>query len=423
MSPARTPRPPALRYRPARRTDVENLAELGMLAYRVASLEKRREFYTDHPRFTLRDVRVAELDGRMVGSLVLYPLNAWVRGVRVPLTGLGSVAVSPEHRRRGVAEAMLRAMLRELRQRGSALTCLYAFRGSFYRKFGWGVIELTHELSVAPSNLPASDETRWVRRLMLPDRPAVQALYERVAQQQGHFTFERRAEWWERRLWTYPGDWVVYEGRRRGQIEGYLYYEVDAANGPFKLTLTVKEFVAGTPEAHRGLVGYLSTLSDQVRELEVGAPADGVWLSTLRTGQSLRHQADLGLQTDTGRVTHGLMLRFTDVKAGLESLPVAPGARGELVIEVADEVLPANVRAWRVVAREGRLAVSPESGRRGRGPRLSVAADVLGPLAAGTVSAVRAAETGLLESSAGGAELVEPWFRARAAFVHPMNGF
>src|SRR5256885_170956 len=67
VSPTRTSRPPALRYRPARRTDVENLAELGMLAYRVASLEKRRDFYTDHPRFTLRDVRVAELDGRMVG--------------------------------------------------------------------------------------------------------------------------------------------------------------------------------------------------------------------------------------------------------------------------------------------------------------------------------------------------------------------
>ena len=62
MSPARAPRAPVIRYRPARRTDVETLAELGARAYRVSSVEKRREFYTDHPRFGLRDVRVAELE-------------------------------------------------------------------------------------------------------------------------------------------------------------------------------------------------------------------------------------------------------------------------------------------------------------------------------------------------------------------------
>jgi len=138
MSPARTLRPPALRYRPARRTDLETLAELGARVYRVSSLEQRREFYSDHPRFGLRDVRVGELDGRVVASLVLYGLTAFVRGQKVPVTGVGSVAVSPEHRRRGVAEALMRAALRELRQQGKAFSMLYAFRESFYRKFGYG---------------------------------------------------------------------------------------------------------------------------------------------------------------------------------------------------------------------------------------------------------------------------------------------
>ena len=149
----RPQRPPALRYRPARRTDVETLAELGQLAYRVSSLEQRREFYTDHPRFGLRDVRVGELDGRIVASLVLYPFTAWVRGQRVPLAGVGSVAVSPEHRRRGVGETLLRAALRELRQQGRAFSVLYAFRGSYYRKLGYGVIEVVHQLAVSPSCL------------------------------------------------------------------------------------------------------------------------------------------------------------------------------------------------------------------------------------------------------------------------------
>jgi predicted acetyltransferase len=147
-------RPPALRYRTARRTDVDTLAVLGFRAYRVRSIEQRREFYTDHPRFGLKDVRVGELDGEIVASLVLYPLTVWVRGQRLALAGVGSVAVSPEHRRRGVGEALMRSVLRELRQTGRALSVLYPFRGSYYRKLGYGVIERVHTLAITPGNLP-----------------------------------------------------------------------------------------------------------------------------------------------------------------------------------------------------------------------------------------------------------------------------
>ena len=426
MTRTRATRPPALRYRAARRTDVETLADLGHRAYRVHSLEKRREFYTDHPRFTLRDVRVGELDGQIVSSLVLYPLTAWVRGQRVPLVGVGSVAVSPEHRRRGIGGALLRAMFREMRQQGQALSALYAFRGSYYRKLGYGAIEMTHTLSFRPSQLPASDEARGARRLMLPDRPAVQELYDRVVQQQGHFALERKPEWWVQRLWGFNGEWVVYEGRRRGQIEGYLYYEVDADDGPFRLQIVVGEFVAATPEAHRGLVGHLASLADQVSEVQITVPSDQAWPLLLKTPQNLHAGADAILMSDTGNVGHGLMLRVLDVKQALESLPVSPQARGELVLEVVDDLVPPNARDWRVSAREGRLKVRPEvprAGVRPRLPRLKVPADLLGPLVAGSIASTRAAEAGLIDSADGAAELVEPWFRTRPVFVYRFNGF
>lgn len=425
MSPARPPRPPALRYRAARRTDVETLAELGTRAYRVRSVEQRREFYTDHPRFGLRDVRVCELDGQVVASLVLYPFTAFVRGHRLPIAGVGSVAVSPEHRRRGVGETLMRAALREMRQSGQALSALYAFRGSYYRKLGYGVVELVHQLAVTPANLPASDEARRVRRLMLPDRPAVQALYDRVAER-GHLALARRPEWWERRLWTYPGDWVVYEGRRRGQIEGYLYYEVDNTHGPFKLAISLMEFVAASPEAHRGLVGHLATLADQVSEIQHAAPADNAWLAQLATGQNLRPGAEIAVFTDTGGMANGLMLRLTDVKAALEMWPVSSVARGEIVLEVDDPLLPANARPLRVRASDGRLKVGfvPARARaRSPLPRLRLPADALGPFLAGTLSPLRAAECGLAESAGGAAEVIEHWFRARPAFLYQLNGF
>jgi len=419
---SRIARAPALRYRTARRTDVETLAVLGFRAYRVRSIEQRREFFTDHPRFGLKDVRVGELDGQIVASLVLYPLMACVRGQRLHVVGVGSVAVSPEHRRRGVGEALMRSALRELRHSGRALSALYAFRGSYYRKLGYGVIERVHTLAITPGNLPPSDEARQVRRLMLPDRPAVEALYDRVASQ-GHFALARSPEWWEKRLWTYPGDWVVYEGKRRGQIEGYLYYEVDTTHGPFKLGLTLSEFVAATPVAHRALVGHLATLADQVQEIQFASPADGAWLEQLRTAENLHPAAEISLFADTGGVANGLMLRVTDVKLALETFPVSAAARGEVVLDVEDAVLPANARPLKLSARDGRLKIGVEPKGRPRLPRLSVPAHLLGPLLAGTLSPVAAAGHGLIESGAGAAEIVEPWFRTGPAFLHSLNVF
>src|SRR4029077_5614268 len=152
--------------------------------------------------------------GELVASLVLYPLEAFVRGEKLPVVGIGSGAgspgprprgrrpplVPPEHRRRGVADQLLRATLQDMRDRGSAWSMLYSFRGDFYRRFGWGLVETPTMLSVPPASLPASDEARHVRRMRVPDRTHVMGLYDRVAKERGHFMLVRKPAWWERRL-------------------------------------------------------------------------------------------------------------------------------------------------------------------------------------------------------------------------------
>ncbi len=160
-------------------------------------------------------------------------------------------------------------------------------------------------------------------------------------------------------------------------------------------------------------------------EIQFAAPADNVWLDTLRTAQNLRPGFELGVFLDTGVIGAGAMLRLTDVKAALDGFPVSASARGEVALEVEDAILPANARVWRVVARDGRMHVSAEVARAGvrrRLPRLVVPAEMLGPLVTGALSPLRAAESGLIGSS-GGAEVIEPWFRGRAAFLYPLNGF
>jgi hypothetical protein len=190
--------------------------------------------------------------------------------------------------------------------------------------------------------------------------------------------------------------------------------------------MTLNEFVAATPEAHRGLTGHLASLADQVKEVHYAAPGDHVWHALLRTPQNLRPGPEIGIVTDTGNIAEGAMLRFNDVKLGLETVPISPTARGEIVLEVEDAVLPQNARAWRVSARDGRLRIKPEIARAGvrpRLPRLVTPAEMLGPLVAGTLSPARAADAGLVRSREGAAEAIEHWFCSRPAFLHQMNAF
>jgi predicted acetyltransferase len=281
-------------------------------------------------------------------------------------------------------------------------------------------------LSVPPSHLPASDEARRVRRLRTPDRPLVQELYERHARERGHFALARRPEWWERRLWGYEGEWIVYE-RSRGRIDGYLHAQVDSGDGPWKLVITVNEYVAHTPDAHRGLAGYLNGLRDQAVEVVISTPADAPWLAQFADAANLRGDLKLSVVRTSGHVGYGALLRVLDVKAALEAMPVAPYARGEVVIEVTDDVLPQNERAWLVHARDGRLAVRAEralsAASRARRPQLATSAETLAILVAGAMSPSRAVEAGLAHDVRGAAEILEPWFRARPAFLMPMNGF
>jgi hypothetical protein len=111
------------------------------------------------------------------------------------------------------------------------------------------------------------------------------------------------------------------------------------------------------------------------------------------------------------------------VKLALETFPVAAAARGEVVLDVDDAVLPANARPLKVSARDGRLKIGLEPKGRPRLPRLSVPSHLLGPLLAGTLSPVAAAAHGLIESGSGAAEIVEPWFRTSPAFLHSLNVF
>src|SRR5262249_33515039 len=163
-------------------------------------------------------------------------------------------------------------------------------------------------------------------------------------------TLLRRPAWWERRLWGYEGEWLVY-GRPRGGIRGYPPLQGDRRGGPWEAGDTVDEVSGAAAGGGAGPPGPPERAGGQGGGggpgrrgwgVAGGRPADTPWAARLADAANLRGELKLGVLRSAGHAGYGAMLRVLDVESALEQLPVAPSARGECLLEVRDEMLPAN---------------------------------------------------------------------------------
>ena len=115
----------------------EILAGTGFRSFRSGERELwLRNVYQDNPYLKPADTLVVTIGGKVAGHASGYRLRMSLAGVDVPVRGIAAVAVVPEFRRRGVADALMKGLHAQMKRRGEALSMLYAFRMSFYRKFG-----------------------------------------------------------------------------------------------------------------------------------------------------------------------------------------------------------------------------------------------------------------------------------------------
>jgi len=78
---------------------------------------------------------IAEVDGRVVGHILFSPVSLAGRP-GASLMGLGPVAVSPQHQRRGVGSALVRRGLELCRDRGCEAVVVLG-HAEYYPRFGF----------------------------------------------------------------------------------------------------------------------------------------------------------------------------------------------------------------------------------------------------------------------------------------------
>ena len=92
-------------------------------------------------------------DGRLVAKVVTHEYHSWWQGRRVPTAGVAGVAVSPEHRGRGLLRSLLDVALDEAVQRGEVLSTLYPTANGIYRGLGYELVTSLDTVEVPTAEL------------------------------------------------------------------------------------------------------------------------------------------------------------------------------------------------------------------------------------------------------------------------------
>ncbi len=324
-------------------------------------------------------LRVVRRGGRVAGGLRLMPSGQWFGGREVPMTGVASVAVDPEHRAGGLATELMRITLEELHTAGAALSVLYPATQPVYRRAGYELAGSWIRYRMACAAIDIRDRALEIRRLD-PEtaRPVLQQAYDTRARRTAG-QLARRAERWERVLSSERDEVHVYAAGPAGAPEGYVVFS-QHREGAWKYDLQCRDLVALTPSAGRRLLTFAADHRSFSKDLLwTGAPADPLLVQ-------LREQ-------DWERArSWEWMLRVIDVRGALETRGYPSGLEAELHLEVRDDVLPWN--SGRFV-----LTVAGGEGRVRKGGRGRLRTDVRGlaSLYTGYLGAEELLATGYVE--------------------------
>ncbi|MBA4156862.1 MAG: GNAT family N-acetyltransferase [Gemmatimonadetes bacterium] len=344
-------------FRVADAGEIPELARLVGHSFVGRSQERLEEALAKGPYGRAETLWVGEEDDLPTSVCHLLRLVQWVGGVQIPTMGLAMVAVSPTHRRRGVARRLVASGLRHARERGDLASALYPFRISFYEGLGYGLAGEAHQYRLPPEALPDAPERVGVRLAeSAADRRALRDVYDRWVQGENG-QLDRDDGEWSKVLEEEGRAAALYRGES-GEPEGYaiIRYRVDLP--PAERFLEVEERAWLTPAARRGIYAWLGSLGDQWRQIAYRAHPDEGFGDAVREPRLPPGSAPgWGLWFPSATLLAGPMFRLLDVPAAWAARRVAEDAALTISLEVSDEQIPENNGAWRLRLEQGRVEV------------------------------------------------------------------
>ena len=376
--------------------EAEAVAFSRILSWAFSVPEAEAPSWIEHSR--PENVRLAVLDGQVVGGLFLLPMAQWFGGHAVSMWGVQGVAVAPEHRGRGVARELMRDALLEMTERCVPLSTLYPSAVGLYRGVGYEPAGSRYRIRVRPSDIALTEHDLAVAPITEADESDVEETYRRYAGSLSGYLDRNRCIWDRVRR---PGPVAAhgYLVRRRKSVEGYLYAVQGPQGADLCHTLELTDFVALTPRAARHLLALLSDHRSVVKEVSwYGSPASGL----LAVLPEHNYQAELGAIWAS---------RIVDVQLALSTRGYPP-IEAELGFEVIDPVLRQNNDRFLLEVSQGTGTV-----RRGGVTDMRIHIRGLAALFTGFLSPEALLQAGLLQADPEDLQTTRALFAAPPPFM------
>ncbi len=327
------------------------------------------------------NLRSASRDGEVVGTATLIDMGMFFGGRSVPLHGVAGVAVRGDQMRRGVATSMMRSLVREVAERGVALSALYASTAALYRKIGYDAAGNRCLATMLAREIPFDERGLEVRASSDADTERVHALYRRAAADHPGF-LDRGSYMWPRvtdvRFGT-PAHGLLVEAD--GALEGYVYYRKVRGGATDRHHLHVTDMVGVTPRAVRRVWTILRDM--------------GTMLETIVIPTSSTDPFQLALPDPRHAVKlyDRWMIRVANLPAAISARGWPPGLNATLHLDVTDDVVDTNAGRWILHIADG--VGTAERGGKGT---VAITARGLASLYAGYASPATLAAIGQLQT-------------------------
>jgi len=287
-------------------------------------------------------------DDRVVGGAGAFAFRMSVPGgASISAAGITVVGVLPTHRRRGVLTSLMKEQLEDCRARGDLAAYLWASEATIYGRFGYGLAARMGGISLAKDRVRFAvpfEPSGTVRLVDLEEAARTfPPLHEQViAQRPGMFV--RSKEWWEtRKLFDDPA-------RRQGGPKNLALLELDGKPAGYAIYNVKQDWVAGSSKGVVNIVEVVAPTPNAARELWRWL-LDFDWTSEFSADLlPLDHELFMLLAEPRRmqfKVNDGVWVRLIDVGQALSARTYNDG---EIVLDVADALLPENTGRWRVAS-------------------------------------------------------------------------
>lgn len=280
-------------------------------------------------------------DGRLVATSRAFGAPLTLPGLRQIQAGaISSIAVLPTHRRRGLLRQIMRRLLDDMRERGEAVSLLYASEGAIYGRYGYGIGTYQSHLNVARSQggflqTAPTDGLRMVEPLAAVDHLAGIAAATTEARP-GAVTAD--AERWRDIIEGHPVAAPDLQVVVRAEGDGFAAYQGDVDFNLTSLTggtVRVHHLFAHNRDAYAALWRHCLDV-DLMNEVEALGRAPDEPLRHLLADPRALHEV----------VLDGVWVRLVDLRAALAGRAYA--GDGSVVLRVEDGFCPWNTGTYEV---------------------------------------------------------------------------